>query len=306
MKTYWLLIICLVASCVWAQGAGDKTNPRVRTLAIEEGAVTEIYLSPGYTTSVRLPEEVSSVVVGNPTYFKAEHSESESRLVFIKPTSAKPAQSNALITTKSGQEISLHLISGGQGAPHANVDFLLEYRRPRSMFVTQDADPVLFVSQVKPIFPVEQPTKPAEKNDPLLMALEKQERIAAPHWEGEHLQATIGESSEVDQQTVLAFSVLNNSARAIELLPPQITLSGKAIKGKKRQIEAEPVAVREYRVSKRRLEPGERADGVLVFNRPGFKESSEKLELQIAEADQVDRPLRLPVPFTATISGGSQ
>lgn len=306
MKTYWLLIICLVASCVWAQVPADKTNPRVRTLAIEEGAVTEIYLSPGYTTSIRLPEEVSSVVVGNPAYFKAEHSESESRLVFIKPTSGKLAQSNALITTRSGQEISLHLISGGQSTPYANVDFLLEYRRPRSMFVTQDADPVLFVSQVKPISPVEQPTKRAEKNDPLMMALERQGRIAAPHWQGEQLQATIGESSEVDQQTVLTFSVLNNSAHAIELLPPQITLSGKATKGKKRQIEAEPVAVREYRVSKRRLEPGERADGVLLFNRPGFKESSEKLELQIAEADQVDRPLRLPVPFTATISGGSQ
>ena len=56
----------------------------------------------------------------------------------------------------------------------------------------------------------------------------------------------------------------------------------------------------------RRLGPGERADGVVLFERPTFKESSEKLELQLAEADQVDRPILLPIPFTATILGGAR
>ncbi len=56
----------------------------------------------------------------------------------------------------------------------------------------------------------------------------------------------------------------------------------------------------------RRLAPGERADGVVVFERPAFKESTEKLALQLAQADQVDHPILLPVPFTAATQGEAQ
>jgi hypothetical protein len=58
-----------------------------------------------------------------------------------------------------------------------------------------------------------------------------------------------------------------------------------------------------YRLSATRLEPGGRADGVVVFDRPNFKESTEKLFLQIAQADQVDRPILICLPFTPPISG---
>ena len=61
--------------------------------------------------------------------------------------------------------------------------------------------------------------------------------------------------------------------------------------------------IRDYRLSTTRLEPGERADGVVVFDRPNFKESTEKLFLQIAQADQVDRPVLIRLPFTPPISG---
>jgi hypothetical protein len=54
------------------------------------------------------------------------------------------------------------------------------------------------------------------------------------------------------------------------------------------------------------LRPGERADGVIVFERPSFKESAEKLQLQLAEAEQVDRPILVPVPFIASSQGGVQ
>ena len=106
---------------------------------------------------------------------------------------------------------------------------------------------------------------------------------------------------------LLGFSVLNHSNRVIELLPPQIELSGVAMhtKGKGRT-KAEPVAIFEYRVTSRRLAPGERADGVVMFERPAFKESSEKLQLQLTEASRVDQPIVVPIPFTATIIGGGQ
>src|SRR6267154_3309721 len=133
-----------ISTLIWPGACGGvaqvdnaRANPEVKNVIIEEGAVTTVYLSPGYATSVRLPEDVSSVVVGNPLTFKAEHSESEARLVFLKPITLKPAESNALITTRSGQEISLHLISRGQAAKQARVDFLLEYRRPQSLLIGQ-------------------------------------------------------------------------------------------------------------------------------------------------------------------------
>lgn len=312
MKLHLLLFISPLISlgtvCGIAQVGDAKATPEVKNVIIEEGAVTAVHLSPGYTTSVRLPEEVSSVVVGNPLTFKAEHAESESRLVFFKPITTKPAESNALITTKSGQEISLHLISRGQAAAQSRVDFLLEYRRPQSMLITHNGGQSFFVAETKPISAADRPDAQhrREESDPIAEVLVRQRGVASPHWEGTTLQVNVGESAERDHQTILGFSILNNSKRAIELLPPQIALSGRSGNGKGKEIKAEPLGIADFRMTTKRLEPGERADGVVIFERPTFKESTEKLELQVAESGQVDHPVRVPVPFVATSTGGAQ
>ena len=116
----------------------------------------------------------------------------------------------------------------------------------------------------------------------------------------------MGASIKQDHQTVLGFSVLNSSNHTIELLPPQIELSGSGHGNKGKRIKAEPVPISEYRMTTRRLAPGERADGVVVFERPAFKESSERMQLQLTQAEQVDRPIFLPVPFTASSQGEAQ
>jgi hypothetical protein len=271
--------------------------------------VTVLHLATGYTSSVRMPEEISSVVVGNPASFKAEHSEAEPRLVFLKPITTQAVESNALITSKSGQEVSLHLISAGQAAGNPAVDFLLEYEHPRSVVVNSTASPAFLILDDGPVSPPEivRTIVRAEKSDRVGAELEMQETISSPAWEGRELLVAVGESSQHEHWTLLRFSVLNHSKRVVELLPPQIQFSGKAThkKGKGRTT-AEPVAISEYRMSSRRLAPGERSDGVVVFDRPVFKESSEKLQLQLAEAAQVDRPILVPVPFTATNGGGGQ
>jgi hypothetical protein len=258
---------------------------------------------------VRMPEEISSVVVGNPASFKAEHSEAEPRLVFLKPITTLAVESNALITSKSGQEISLHLISAGQDAGNPTVDFLLEYEHPRSVGVNSSARPAFLIPDDGPVSPPEmvRAIVRAEKPDRLGAELEMQEAISSPAWEGRELLVAVGESSKHEHRTLLRFSVLNRSKHIVELLPPQIEFSGKATRRKgKGRIKAEPVAVSEYRMTSRRLAPGQRADGVVVFDRPSFKESSEKLQLQLAEAAQVDRPILVPVPFTPTRGGGGQ
>ena len=127
MRVHFIFVIYLTTGIGRAQTQEGQIIPTVTSARVEDGAVTVLHLAPGYATSVRLPEEISSVVIGNPASFKAEHSEAEARLVFFKPTISQPGESNALITTKSGQEISLHLVSAGNGAPNARVDFLVEY-----------------------------------------------------------------------------------------------------------------------------------------------------------------------------------
>jgi hypothetical protein len=239
--------------------------------------------------------------------FKAEHSESEPRLVFIKPITTKAVESNALITTKNGREINLHLISGGLVA-NAQVDFLVEFSWPRSLLVDHTATSSLWVRETKSVGsrPSAQNQQLEDATDPIAVAQAAQKAIAAPLWQGNSLKVSVGESIEVDHRMLLGFSVLNNSPQAIELLPPQIVLNGRSASGKGKEIKAEPIAIVDYRVTKQRLEPGERADGVVVFERPTFKESAERIELQVADSGKVDRPIRVPISFVSTTAGGTK
>jgi hypothetical protein len=60
---------------------------------------------------------------------------------------------------------------------------------------------------------------------------------------------------------------------------------------------AEQYPIADYRLSRRRIGPGARADGVVVFERPPYKQSNETLFLQIAESGAVDRPALAPIGF---------
>ncbi|MGZ4870596.1 MAG: hypothetical protein ACXVK3_01790, partial [Candidatus Angelobacter sp.] len=79
MRMHLFLMLHLMVGCVVAQTESSTVVPKITTVPIEEGAVTVLHLGIGYTTAVRLPEEISSVVLGNPASFKAEHSEAEPR-----------------------------------------------------------------------------------------------------------------------------------------------------------------------------------------------------------------------------------
>ena len=145
----------------------------------------------------------------------------------------------------------------------------------------------------------------ASPPDSFANQLERQKNLPSPAWQGKELLVALGDSLEMNHQTILSFSVLNDSKRIIELLPPQLELTGNA-HSNGRRIKGEPVAISDYRMTIRRLQSGQRADGVIVFERPSFKESTEKLQLQLTEAEQVDRPILLPVPFTPSSQRGAQ
>jgi cytochrome c oxidase cbb3-type subunit 2 len=51
-----------------------------------------------------MPEEITSVILGSPESFKAEHNEGEPRYIYVKPITRDPAVSNLMIATKSGAQ----------------------------------------------------------------------------------------------------------------------------------------------------------------------------------------------------------
>ncbi len=67
-------------------------------------------------TTIRMPEAVNAVAVGDPSRFKVEHSEREADIVFVKALTTKPVETNLLVSTVTGQETSLLLVSRGAGA----------------------------------------------------------------------------------------------------------------------------------------------------------------------------------------------
>src|SRR5579863_6455736 len=112
-------------------GSVTKLEPVILTRATLDEKVITLRLSPRVATSIRMPEPVNSVVVGDPENFQAEHSEHEPELVTVKPVGTQAAQTNLLITTTLGHQANLLLISfGEQNSATQTVDVLLKYGKP--------------------------------------------------------------------------------------------------------------------------------------------------------------------------------
>src|SRR5579864_4674420 len=148
-RNFLYLLFSAVAIAQIQPQPGVLPEGRVSSLTIGVEAITVLHVRPGYVSSVRLPEDVSSVVIGDPKSFATEHSEAEPRLVFLRPLSAKAMETNVLITTKIGHEIPLHVISDGK-ISGGQVDFLVEYQRPHS-FLVPEAAPTLPDGETKAI-----------------------------------------------------------------------------------------------------------------------------------------------------------
>lgn len=309
MKICLSLVHLITLTAALAQAVAAQAGPpkaQIVTLNLDPQSVTILHLRRGFVSSVRLPEEVSSVVLGDPGAFKAEHSEAEPQLVFFKPTSSKPGETNALITTRTGHEVSLSLVSEGNSDRGGAVDYVLKYEHPRS-FLIGAAQSSFLIGDTKSLTqespPIGNAQDKAVSDDQELL---RQQKLEAPHWEGKQLRVAVGRAAGTDERMTVRFSVLNSSPRTIELLPPQIQLAGTSKARHGKTIKSEPMAIKDYRMTARRLAPGARADGVVMFERPTFKESSERLLLQVAQAEEVDRPVLVPIAFVAPAKGATK
>lgn len=313
MKLRWIIPLTIMLPFRLI-ASGQTTSARVATVTINPSEITMLHLRPEFESTIRMPEEVTSVILGSPGSFKAEHNEGEPQYVYVKPITKEAVQSNLLIATKSGQHVTLELISdGAANSLEQPVDFLIEYRAARSFLINSDA-PLPAPTKVK----AEEHERSGTDVQPGLrmvspsaldMEFEQQQRINAPNWtrwDRKEIETSIGDVRQLDNKTMISYSILNSSDHPVEIVPPQIQITGhKATRKKKKEgkgIISDQLEIRSFRLSTTRLEAGARADGVIVFDRPNFKESTEKLFLQIAQADQVDQPILIRLPFTPPIS----
>jgi hypothetical protein len=140
----WLALLVLAAT---AGAQQTPIVPQVRTKPTADNKITVIELAAHFVTAIRVPEAVNSVVVGDPALFQVEHSEHEPDLVFVKALTNEHAESNLLISTARGRQISFLLVSRGEGPNSANVDFLLRYQPSGGFLVEPDAVPFALVAQ---------------------------------------------------------------------------------------------------------------------------------------------------------------
>jgi hypothetical protein len=136
MKLRWFIPIVVLLPLP-LRGSDAIPPARIARVVIDPTQVTPLHLRPEFDTVIRMPEEITSVILGSPNSFKAEHNEGEPNYVYVKPITRQAAVSNLMIATKSGQHVTLELISDGPvGTSSADpVDFLIEYRANRGFFV---------------------------------------------------------------------------------------------------------------------------------------------------------------------------
>ena len=101
-----------------------------------DSQVTAVEVEAHFVTAIRMPEVVNSVAVGDPALFLVEHSADEPHLVFVKPLTSRPAETNLLISTSNGHETSLLVVS--KGTAGKRVDFVVNYERPGSFLIEPD------------------------------------------------------------------------------------------------------------------------------------------------------------------------
>jgi hypothetical protein len=312
MRLRWFVPIALLFPFS-LEAKSPVVGAHVATITINPREVTVLHLRPEFESTIHMPEEVTSVILGSPGEFKAEHNEGEPEYVYVKPITKEAAQSNLLIATKSGQHVTLELVSDGDGTTDDKqpVDFLVEYRATRSFLISDDSPVALVNGTAKASGRGVTGSRAAL--DPPLSSLEEafrqEESVNAPRWtkwEDKQIETSVGDIRQLGNRTMISYSILNNSNQAIEIVPPQIQITGRKVTKKKKRegkdIISDQLEIRDYKLSATRLEPGGRADGVVVFDRPNFKESTERLFLQIAQADQVDHPILIHLPFTPPVA----
>ncbi len=298
----WLSVEIVIVLWTGMVAAQNASLPHKVSRIIVEGRISTIRLSLSFTTTVRLPEAVSSVIIGDPDSFQAEHSASEPLLVFVKPTTPAAVETNLLVTTTSGRQFPFILKNEEVSGLHSAADLLVVCRIAGTSFIAETYVSNLIAETASLGSNEEQPKATSIQEDPLNRLLEGQRGRALSRLEGNRLRVGVGEVIQRGPQFIVLFTVLNSAQEPVDLLSPQIQLAGQIKSGlfkqNSRWTTVEQVPVMDFRLDKRKLDPGVRTDGLVVFERPSIKQSNQRLLLQIGDATKGDQPVLVPISFS--------
>jgi hypothetical protein len=138
--------LLMLASVLTATAEDRLSLPQTRVVI--EGQSSIVRLGPHFTTTIRLPEAVNSVAVGDPALFQAEHSSGEPLVVFVKPLTFMRAETNLSITTIGGRHYTLILTSSGDAGDTKSLNLFVECRPAKSPFIEETISPSLIAETV--------------------------------------------------------------------------------------------------------------------------------------------------------------
>jgi hypothetical protein len=309
-RIFYVTLIAIVSGSLAAQTKNTRNRNASRT--VFEGQPASIRLAPRFTTTIRLPESVNSVVLGDSNLFQAEYSPSEPLLVFARTTASGTAQTSLVISTVLGRQFILLLRSVGSAADpsEAGVDLLVSCQAAQVRFIEEGFPSALIAETVTvgaaahlpPTF--NETISPVDtQNGRFGEILNRQHDQKIQKLYGDRIRVGIGRVTEDGSRLIVSFSVIGSGSEPVELVPPQVQLSGQTKSGifrRSRWTTVQQLPLETYQMSQRRLDPGGRIDGVVVFERPPIKQSTEKLMLQIADSGAVDQPTLAPISFRQT------
>jgi hypothetical protein len=299
-------VFVLAVPTVLVASSQERPQPLIVRRSAVPGRVIILNLGLHFATAIRMAEPVSSVVAGDPALFRVEHSEREPRLVFVKPLIGEPAQSNLLISTERGRSVSVLVRTSEQSPTDTRsndagavrpVHFLLDLSPVAGFLIEEAVQTSTLIEETVPLIrdvavPSERSLGQGPTENTLDRLLAEQEFSNPRSVQGSPLGVSTGRIYEKGRHAFVLFSVLNRGKQRVELLPPQVQLSGV---GRKGNGSVEQLAVVDYRLNRKKLKHGERADGVIEFERPSFKHSDQLYFLQIADSAAVDRPSLVPI-----------
>ena len=309
-RIFYTSLLVILSGSLEAQTKNTRNRNASRTLI--EGQPAIVRLAPHVTTTIRLPEPVNSVVLGDTNLFQAEYAPNEPLLVFARATGSGIAQTNLVISTVFGRQFILLLKSMGASADPSEpgVDLLVNCQ-PAAVRFIEETFPTALISETVSLSSA---LHPPPKTDGTVSASESEtgeldrilnrqrgQRIEKLYGDG--IRVGIGQVAEDGSRLIVSFSVTSSKSEPVELVPPQVQLSGQTTSGifrRTRWTTVQQLPVETYQMSRRRLDPGGRIDGVVVFERPSIKQSMEKLMLQIADSAAVDQPTMAPISFRQT------
>jgi hypothetical protein len=305
-KVFCISLLAVLAGSLAAQTKSRNGNA---SKTVFEGQPASVRLAPRVTTTIRLPEPVNSVALGDSNLFQAEYSPNEPLLIFVRTTATVFAQTNLVVSTVRGRQFVLLLkgVGASAGGNEPGADLLVNCQVAQVRFIDETFPSALISGTVnlnsarQSATTNESASASGSENGPMLdEILNRQRSRKTEKLHGDRIRVGVGDVSEDGSRLIVPFSVTSSKSQPVELLPPQIQLSGQTKSGmfrRTRWTTVQQVPIEIYRMSRRRLNTGERVDGVVIFERPAIKQSKETLTLQIADSAAVDQPTLAPISF---------